>query len=351
MSVDLDDYDFALPQDRIAQQPLPERDASRLLCLGRRDGSVRHATVRDLPEQLREGDLLVVNTTRVLPARLVGERESGGLAEALLLGSDGDPGRFRALVRISGRLRPGIKFRFRAEQGADALDAEIGELREGGEVVLSFPAGSDPYSVGRPPLPPYIERARAASGQAAVDDHARYQTLFARVPGAIAAPTAGLHLTDAIFEAAAARGVERAEVVLHVGLGTFRPVREEDLASGRLHAEAFALPEATAEAIARTRARGGRVVAVGTTVTRVLETRATGDGLALPGEGETELLLQPGDPFRVVDALLTNFHLPRSSLLLLVAAFAGREPVLDAYAEAIAEGYRFYSYGDAMFVA
>ncbi len=347
----LEDYDFELPRERIAQQPLAERDASRLLCLSRETGAVRHDTIRGLPGVLRPGDLVVVNATRVVPARLHGQRDSGGAAEALLLGPEpGEPSRFRALVKVSGRLRPGIKLRFGARSPAkDEVDveAEIAELADDGEVVLVFPPGVDPYSVGHPPLPPYIERGGAPSAE----DRDRYQTVFARVPGAIAAPTAGLHLTEALLEQMAEAGVQRAEVVLHVGLGTFRPVRDEDLASGQLHPERFELPRATADAIAETRERGGRVVAVGTTATRVLESQACGKGLVAAGAGETRLFLKPGDPFRVVDALLTNFHLPRSSLILLVAAFAGREHVLSAYRQAIAADYRFYSYGDAMFVS
>ncbi|MFP6628367.1 MAG: tRNA preQ1(34) S-adenosylmethionine ribosyltransferase-isomerase QueA [Myxococcota bacterium] len=339
----LEDHDFELPRERIAQHPLPERDASRLLCLSRRTGSVRHDTIRGLPGLLRAGDLIVVNATRVLPARLHGERESGGAAEALLLASEpGDTSRFRALLKISGRLRPGLKFRF----GAD-VEAEIAELVGEGEVILMFPPGVDPYSVGHPPLPPYIERSGAGSAK----DRDRYQTVFARVPGAVAAPTAGLHLTDALLEQIAAAGVRRAEVVLHVGPGTFRPLREPDLASGQLHAERFELPRATAEAVTATRERGGRVVAVGTTTTRVLESQACGNGRVTAGAGETRLFLKPGDPFRVIDALLTNFHLPRSSLILLVAAFASSQHVLSAYQQAIAADYRFYSYGDAMFVS
>jgi S-adenosylmethionine:tRNA ribosyltransferase-isomerase len=361
--IDLDEFDFALPDDRIAAQPLPERDAAKLLCLGRSDGRRRHASVRDLPRLLRAGDLLVVNATRVLPARLVGERASGGAAEALLLGrlsgADAAEGgeRYRALVRISGRLRAGIKLRFASEDARAAVDAEIAEVGEQGEVVLALPPGSDPYAVGRPPLPPYIERTRAAAARAdrgdrdRADDRERYQTVFARVDGAVAAPTAGLHLTRALLDACAARGVETAELVLHVGLGTFRPLRDEDLRRGRLHGERFELPEEAALAVARARERGGRVVAVGTTAARVLESQADGRGGVRAGAGETDLFLKPGDAFRVVDALLTNFHLPRSSLLLLVAAFAGREAVLSAYAEAIASGYRFYSYGDAMLVS
>jgi S-adenosylmethionine:tRNA ribosyltransferase-isomerase len=347
--IDLDDFDFALPRGQIAQQPLVERDASRLLCLNRESGEVRHETIRALPQILRPGDLLVVNATRVVPARLIGRRESGGAAEALLLGPQpGGGSHFRALVKVSGRLRPGIKLHFTGsgKQDVAGLDAEITELHEEGQVTLSFADGASPYTIGRPPLPPYIERAREQEG-----DRERYQTVFAKVPGAIAAPTAGLHLSDRLLAEIEAAGVRRAEVVLHVGIGTFRPLREADLREGRLHPERFELPDETARAIAETRAAGGRIVAVGTTATRVLETQARDDGTVEAGSGETRLFIRPGDRFRVVDALLTNFHLPRSSLLLLVAAFAGREHVLAAYETAVTRGYRFFSYGDAMWIA
>ena len=339
----LDRYDFQLPPECIAHHPLPERDAAKLLCLSRKTGAVRHDSIRGLPDRLRAGDLLVVNATRVVPARLHGQRDTGGRAEALLLGPEPEaPTRFRALVKISGRLRPGIKLRF-----GDDVEAEIAELGVEGEVVLVFRHGVDPYSVGHPPLPPYLARPGVPSAQ----DHERYQTVFARVPGAVAAPTAGLHLSERLLEQMSRAGIERAEVVLHVGLGTFRPLRDEDIASGQLHPENFELPQATADAIAATRQRKGRVVAIGTTATRVLESQACGDGRVTPGNGVTRLFLKPGDRFRVVDALLTNFHLPRSSLLLLVAAFSAPEHVLSAYRQAIAADYRFYSYGDAMFVA
>jgi len=224
-------------------------------------------------------------------------------------------------------------------------EAEVAELRSEGEVVLAFARGEDPYAAGETPLPPYIRR-----GVAEPEDAERYQTVFARHPGSVAAPTAGLHLSEELITRLGARGIGLAEVVLHVGPGTFRPLREADLARGTLYAEPYALPAATARAIAEARARGGRVVAAGTTVARVLETCAQEDGSVEAGLGETELLLAPGARFRAVDALLTNFHLPRSSLLLLVAAFAGRERILAAYAEAVREGYRFYSYGDATLI-
>jgi S-adenosylmethionine:tRNA ribosyltransferase-isomerase len=341
---DLADFDFALPRERIAQHPPAERDGARLLVLARSDGSLRHGTIRDLPERLRPGDLLVRNATRVLPARLRGRKSTGGAAEALLLGPvAGAAGRYRALLRAGGRLRVGQKLRF--EGRAAEREAEIAEIGVGGEIVLAFEPGRDPYEVGETPLPPYIRRAAPRD-----EDAARYQTLFARAPGSVAAPTAGLHFSERLLEALARRGVETTEVVLHVGPGTFRPVGPEELRARRLHAETFELPASAAQRIAAARARGGRVVAVGTTSARVLETCGRDDGTVEARRGETRLFLLPGSRFRVVDALLTNFHLPRSSLLLLVAAFAGREAVLRAYAEAVAAGYRFYSYGDAMLV-
>ena len=342
-SRDLADYDYELPPERIAQEPTPERDGARLLVLERSSGRLHHSSVRELAGWLREGDLAVRNATRVLPARLRGRKPTGGAAEALLLGPAGAPGCFRALLRGAGRARIGTKLRFGA--GAVAREAEVAELGPAGEVVLAFAPGEDPYAAGETPLQPYIRREAPRAG-----DAERYQTVFARVPGSVAAPTAGLHLSERLFAELAARGVGCAELVLHVGPGTFRPLREEDLARDRLHAERYELPAETERAVAAARARGGRVVAVGTTTARVLETCAREDGRVAAGAGETELLLAPGSRFRAVDALLTNFHLPRSSLLLLVAAFAGREPILHAYAEAIREGYRFYSYGDAMLI-
>jgi len=342
--IELGDYDYALPPGAIAQAPLPERSAARLMTLDRRSGARAQRGIRELPELLRPGDLLVLNATRVLPARLRGAKPSGGHVEALLLGPAGPAGRFEALVKIRRGVALGLRLRF--TRGELAAEAEIAALLDHGRVALQFEAGVDPYALGETPLPPYIARATPDPR-----DVERYQTVFARAPGSVAAPTAGLHFTHALLDAIRARGVQTAELILHVGIGTFRPLRAEDLAEGALHAERFELPEATARAIATARACGGRVVAVGTTSARVLETRADGAGGVVAGAGETRLFLAPGAQFRVVDALLTNFHLPRSSLLLLVAAFAGREPVLAAYREAIALGYRFYSYGDAMFIS
>ncbi len=340
----LENTHFALPPELVAQHPPPERDAARMLVVDRSAGSLAHSRVRDLADWLDPGDLLVVNATRVRAARLRGRKATGGAVEALLLEPLAEPpGSHQAWVRCSGHLREGLKLRF--ERDGRGLDAEIVALHGADGVALAFPPGSDPYELGEPPLPPYIRRDAPRP-----EDRERYQTVFARVPGSAAAPTAGLHLTDRIFAALRERGVERAELVLHVGLGTFRALRPEDLARGRLHRERFALPEETAAAVNRTRARGGRVVAVGTTTTRVLESQADGSGRVRSGEGHTELFLKPGSPIRVVDALLTNFHLPGSSLLMLVAAFIGWERLRAAYAEAIAERYRFFSYGDAMLV-
>ena len=338
----LADYDFALPPELVAQEPLAERDAARLLVLDRAQDALSHRSVRELPELLRAGDLLVRNATRVEPARLRGRKASGGAAEALLLGPGERAGEWRALVRARA-LRVGSKLRF--ARGELALEAEVAALGGDGSALLVFAPDASPHALGEAPLPPYIRRPEPRA-----EDAERYQTVFARVPGAVAAPTAGLHLTHALLAALERAGVASAEVVLHVGPGTFRPLREADLAAGRLHAERFELPPETAAAVSAARRRGGRVVALGTTSARVLESCAREDGSVAAAQGETELFLRPGHPFRAVDALLTNFHLPRSSLLLLAAAFAGRERVLGAYASAIAARYRFYSYGDAMLV-
>jgi S-adenosylmethionine:tRNA ribosyltransferase-isomerase len=369
----LDAYDFELPERSIAQAPAAKREESRLMVLDRASGALVEPEsdhrVRDLPRWLRAGDLLVVNTTRVLAARLRGRKATGGSAEVLLLGpapqheappptpSASAGVAYRALLRCTGRVREGLVLELgrgvgRGHEAAKAgVEARVAALHDRGEVTLVFPAQIDPYAHGEAPLPPYIRRQAEADAATASCDLDRYQTVYAREPGAIAAPTAGLHLTHELLESLQAQGVEVAEVVLHVGAGTFRPLDATALESGRLHREVFELPASTAEAIRRAHARGGRVVAVGTTTARVLETRAEGDGGVRAGRGETDLFIRPGGPpFRVVDALLTNFHLPRSSLLLLVAEFAGRAPLLAAYQRAIEDGFRFYSYGDAMLI-
>ena len=336
-------YDYVLPPEQIAQQPLPKRDKSRLLKLVRRTGVLEHGVFTDLPEWLSSGDLLVFNDTRVIPARLFGEKLPGGGRAELLLVRDLGTGRWEALVGATGRKRAGQLLDL-----GDGFRAELIAPVDGPtwEVAIAGPAALSEFleQRGHVPLPPYIRRPDRPA------DRERYQTIFARAPGAVAAPTAGLHFTPALLASIAARGVATAWVTLHVGPGTFRPLEPEDLARGELHAEDFILPVETAAAIGRTRAAGGRIVAVGTTTTRVLEARALDGGGVAPGAGRTRLFLQPPHEPRVVDGLITNFHLPRSSLLMLVACFAGRTRILAAYAEAIAAGYRFYSYGDAMLI-
>lgn len=338
----LDDFDFALPPELIAQQPLPERDASRLLVLRRAPDDLQHRTFRDLPELLSPGDLLVVNRSRVIPARLLGQRPGGGQAEILLVRQLEGP-RWEALLRPGRRLRPGA--RVLLDAGFEVLVLPGAASAQGCRPVQLSAADGDWRGAlerhGHVPLPPYVRRPDTPA------DRERYQVVYAREEGSVAAPTAGLHFTPELLARLQDRGVARAEVVLHVGPGTFRPVEALDVREHRVDPERYEIPPATAEAVARARARGGRVVAVGTTTTRALES-ATRDGRPRPGSGETDLVIVPGHRFQAVDALVTNFHLPRSSLLLLVSAFAGRERLLAAYAEAVRARYRFYSYGDAM---
>ena len=342
---DLDQFDYALPADRIAQEPAEPRDAARLLLLDRESGAIGDAIVRDLGRLLRAGDCLVVNDTRVLPARLLGRIEGTPHdAEVLLLHPvDGE---WAALLRPARRCPVGttIALGDAAARATVTAREEIGRARirlDGVGRVEDFLAAH-----GLPPLPPYIRRYRKPGGE----DWARYQTVYAARPGAVAAPTAGLHFTPELLAALEAQGIEIHRVTLHVGPGTFRPVRVARVAEHRVEAERFEVAEATAAAIERARHEGRRVVAVGTTTVRALETQARPDGTVAAGAGWTDLTILPGHRFRAVDALLTNFHLPRSSLLLLVSGFAGRERVLRAYAHAVAAGYRFYSYGDAMLV-
>jgi S-adenosylmethionine:tRNA ribosyltransferase-isomerase len=347
--VNLADFDFELPAGRIAQEPLSERDASRLLVLDRAANTTAARTFRELRSLLRAGDVLVLNDTRVLPARLVGSKASGGRVEIFLLEPDprGEVGLWRCLTRSSKPLQPGATVDFGGAASAVVLarEGETWTVRLRGVNVEGNGAGAAP---GRVPLPPYIRRADSDPREAL--DRERYQTVFARRPGAVAAPTAGLHFTPALLDEIRAAGVEVAFLTLHVGSGTFLPIRTENVDDHRMHAERFEIPQATAESVRRARGRRGRVVAVGTTVVRTLEARATDDGCVLAGSGTCDLFIRPGHAFRVVDALVTNFHLPRSSLLLLVCAFAGTQRVLAAYREAIADGYRFYSYGDAMWI-
>lgn len=340
----LEDFDFDLPPELIATEPLPQRDAARLMLLDRASGAIGESLVSSLPEVLRSGDLLVLNDTRVLPARLFGRKESGGRVELFLVRRlEGEDERWEALIRSSKPSRAGSRILLPEEVVATVLDSGEGETRL---VSISCPADFNTWleRAGQVPLPPYIRRSPRES------DRERYQTVFAAAPGAVAAPTAGLHFTPGLLESIRNRGVRTATVTLHVGLGTFMPMRVEDPREHRMHSEWYRLPEETAAAIEECRAEGGRVVAVGTTVTRTLE-HAAKSGALQAGSGETEIFIFPGHEFRVVDALITNFHLPKSTLLMLVSAFAGRENVLHAYAEAVARGFRFYSYGDAMFIS
>ena len=336
------DFWYDLPEELIAQTPLPRRDASRLMTLDRATGAVGHRQFYELPELLRPGDCLILNDSRVLPARLVGRRvPSGGTAEVLLLSDQGD-GIWECLVRPGRRLREGDRLSF----GDGELTAQIIERTEGGGRRIRFDHEGIFLEVlerlGRMPLPPYIKEE--------LQDQERYQTVYAREVGSAAAPTAGLHLTEELLGRIAGAGIGIGRVTLHVGLGTFRPVREEEIEDHEMHEEAFSIPEETAELIARTKAAGGRCVCVGTTTCRTLESRAREDGTVVPGSGRTGIYIYPGHRFRVMDGLVTNFHLPESTLIMLVSAFAGREQVLAAYREAVRERYRFFSFGDAMLI-
>ena len=338
--MNLDDYSYNLPPDLIAQKPAPTRDSSRLMVL-ERDGGIRHQFFRDLPSLLREGDVVVVNDTRVFPARLIGRREhSGGEAEIFLLTPRGD-GRWNALCRPAKRLRTGGRVVF----GDGSLIAEIIEKGADGHVAVQFESDDDLDSAierfGRTPLPPYISRDPIPS------DRERYQTVYAENRGAVAAPTAGLHFTPQILEELEAKGILVARVTLHVGIGTFRPLNEAEAQGTALHEEYCVVPESTVKTLQECRKRGGRIVAVGTTTSRALETASQNSGLA-PFTGRTDIFIKPPYRFRSVDILVTNFHLPRSSLLMMVSAFIGRERILAAYTEAVRQRYRFYSYGDAM---
>jgi S-adenosylmethionine:tRNA ribosyltransferase-isomerase len=352
--VQVRDFDFELPSDLIAQAPPAERGASRLLRVGRQDGAVSHHVMSELPELLRAGDLLVVNNTRVFPARLLGRRDpSGGAVECLLVArldpdEAGTAERWEALVHPGQKLKAGTRVVF---EGTSTLYGEILERRFFGRriVRLSTPDGSSVQAaidaIGHIPLPPYIKRRDDEA------DRERYQTVFARSRGSIAAPTAGLHFTADLMAALDARGVQRAEVTLHVGYGTFQPIRVERVEEHRMESESFDISDAAAEAVNRALTERRRVIAVGTTTTRTLESVArTNAGRIRAGRGSTDLFMYPGFEFRVLGGMITNFHLPRSSLLMLVSAFGGRERILRAYSEAVASRYRFYSYGDAMLV-
>ncbi len=338
------DYDFALPEHLVAQTPLARRDASRLMVVDRASGTIAHRTFADLAALVPAGDALVLNTTRVFRARLLGVRDSGAPAEVLLLRATGDgPADFEAMVQPGAKLKPGRRVTI-----APDLAVEILSVTERGTRLVRLHADGDPMAAverhGHVPLPPYIHRADAP------EDAARYQTVYAAQSGSVAAPTAGLHFTPELLDALAARGVRRVDVTLHVGAGTFKPVEVEDPDAHVMHEEWYEVSADAADALQRVRAAGGRVWAVGTTSARTLESAADPDGRVRAEARDTALFIRPGYRFRAVDHLITNFHLPRSTLLMLVAALAGHELTMHAYAEAVREGYRFYSYGDAMVV-
>ncbi len=337
MRVDL--FDYELPPALIATRPLEPREAARLLVL--EGGDLQDRRIQDLPELLRAGDLLVVNDTRVIPARLFGRR--GAARIEVTLHQKLGPGLWSAFARPGRRLKPGDVIAF-----AENFAARVAEKRDNGEIHLRFESEGTAFwqaleAHGVMPLPPYIARQRPEDAH----DQRDYQTVFARARGAVAAPTAGFHFTPALLERLTAKGIRHVAVTLHVGAGTFLPVKAEDTADHRMHAEWGEIDAATATAINATREAGGRIVAIGTTSLRLLESAAADDGTVRPFAAETRLFITPGYRFKAVDILLTNFHLPRSTLLMLVSALAGREAILAAYGHAVAAGYRFYSYGDA----
>ncbi|MGD9308870.1 MAG: tRNA preQ1(34) S-adenosylmethionine ribosyltransferase-isomerase QueA [Desulfosarcina sp.] len=348
----LDDYDYHLPERLIAQTPAPDRDGSRLLHLNRRDGNIVHRQFNDIVSLLHPTDVLVVNDTRVVPVRLYGRKDTGGKVELLILNygeADGSPQDrqrvLRCLIKASKPLRPSTRLFFEEGLEAQVIDSSDGIY----SVRFWTPDAFDQLldRIGRMPLPPYIKRDLSHRDDS---DRNRYQTVYARERGAIAAPTAGLHFTDEIVARIKAIGVTVVTVTLHVGYGTFVPVRVDDIRDHRMHDERFHIPDETVRIVNRAKSAGQRVVAVGTTSVRTLEYAARGDGCLPAGAGRCDLFIFPGYQFKIVDALLTNFHLPRSTLLMLVSAFAGRETILSAYHAAVAAEYRFFSYGDAMLI-
>ena len=335
------DFYYDLPEELIAQTPLERRDGSRLLHLDKNTGEVSHRHFYDLPEYLHEGDCLVLNDSRVLPARLIGHRETGGVVEVVLLRDMGE-GVWECLTRPGRKTKPGVKLIF----GEGELTATVTESIEGGNKLLKFHYEGIFLEVlerlGKMPLPPYIK--------AELEDQERYQTVYSREIGSAAAPTAGLHFTKELLKKIEEQGVKVCYVTLHVGLGTFRPVKCDDVENHEMHSEFCMVPEETARIITETKKAGGRVVSVGTTSCRTLESFANEDGTIDPSSGWTDIFIYPGYKFKCIDALVTNFHLPESTLVMLVSALAGRENILNAYAIAVREKYRFFSFGDAMLI-
>ena len=335
------DFYFDLPEELIAQTPLERRDASRLLVLNKKTGELEHRHFYDLPEYLHEGDCLVMNDSRVLPARLLGCRSSGGSVELVLLRDLGE-GKWECLSRPGRKTKPGTELSF----GDGELTATVLAVTEGGNRIVQFHYEGIFLEVlerlGKMPLPPYIK--------AELNDAERYQTVYSREVGSAAAPTAGLHFTQELLQKLADKGVRLCYVTLHVGLGTFRPVKEEEIEDHPMHAEFCMVPEETARIVNETKKNGGRVIAVGTTSCRTLESFASADGALSPSSGWTDIFIYPGYRFKCIDALITNFHLPESTLIMLVSALAGRETILHAYETAVKERYRFFSFGDAMLI-
>ena len=344
---DISRYDYELPPERIAQRPVEPRDASRLMVVHRAEGTTEHAIFRDLGRFLRSGDLLVLNDTRVFPARTIGTRSTGGKVEVFFLRDLGQ-GLWEAMIRSHGKPKSGEYLQL--EDGR--LVVKLAEKTPSGQWTVVVPRQGDLVKtlqeVGRTPLPPYVHRSEDRSLE--TNDRERYQTVYARQTGAVAAPTAGLHFTQALLQALRERGIGTTTITLHVGLGTFQPIKVDDVRRHRMHAEFFSIDSEAAARIAKTKRAGGRIIAVGTTSCRALETAAASPQGFGPFQGESRLYVYPPYAFKMTDALLTNFHLPRSTLLVLVAAFAGRERILGAYEEAKRLGYRFYSYGDAMLI-
>ncbi len=340
----LNDYDYDLPESLIAQKPLRQRDQSRLLQVPRQGGHPVHGRFGDLPDWLRAGDVLVLNDTRVIPGRLLGHKASGGKVEALILdyARGVAQGRFNCLIKSSKRPKAGQRLLF--ENGVEAIVSAVNQST----CILEF-APADDFArlletIGHVPLPPYIRRGDESG------DRQTYQTVFARHKGAIAAPTAGLHFTPSLLDDLRQKGICAVYITLHVGYGTFEPVRVDDIRRHRMHAEWFSLSPETARTINEARRRGGRVIATGTTCVRTLEFCAAADGSMAARSGMCDLFIFPSYNFKIVDAMITNFHLPKSTLMMLVSTFAGRENILAAYAEAVRAGYRFFSYGDAMLI-
>ena len=339
----IEEFDFNLPSSLIAQYPSSQRGDSRLMVIDRHSGEIQHRTFQDLADFLRPRDLVVMNNTRVLPARLIGKKETGGKCEILLIPSrNGPPGEWEALIKDVRKIRPGTRIQFGEGFSGDILEVK------GGKAKIRFTPGGEVMDLlqkfGHIPLPPYIRRPDEPQ------DRERYQTILAEKDGSIAAPTAGLHFTHSLLQSIQARGVHLTRITLHVGIGTFAPVRVQEIQDHIMETEWVEIPETVAQSIEETKQTGGRVIAVGTTTTRALESVADSQGGVKPGQHLARLFIYPGYCFRIIDALITNFHLPKSTLIMLVSALVGKDFLMKAYKEAIAKKYRFYSYGDAMLI-